>query len=207
MDFTGMTDAHKRELPKTSQSLPIALIQARESIMAPIREMLVDCGLTEQQWRVLRVLAEFGPQDAKQLAERACLLPPSLTRITRTMCNQGLMKQDQDRQDRRRQKLAITANGQQIIAHNRTRALDIVDDYKKRLGEKDYNTLLDLLGRMANTTTENPGTDDATITETTEYLSKPLASVGWQENRFREPQNTEVFEDHRNRFDATDDED
>ena len=33
------------------------------------------------------------------------------------------------------------------------------------------------------------------------------ASVGWQENRFREPQNTEVFEDHRERFGTPDDED
>ena len=40
-----------------------------------------------------------------------------------------------------------------------------------------------------------------------EYLSKPLASVGWQESRFREPQNTEVFEDRRKRFDAPDSED
>ena len=156
MAFTEMTNAHKRELPKTSQSLPIALIRARESIMAPIRDMLADCDLTEQQWRVLRVLDEFGPQDAKQLAERACLLPPSLTRITRNMCARGLMRQDQDGQDRRRQKLAITANGRQIIARNRPRALEIVDDYKKRLGEKDYTTLLDLLGRIANTATENP---------------------------------------------------
>ena len=40
-----------------------------------------------------------------------------------------------------------------------------------------------------------------------EYLSKPPASVGWQENCFREPQNTYVFEDRRKRFDAPDDED
>ena len=39
------------------------------------------------------------------------------------------------------------------------------------------------------------------------YLSKPLASVGWQENCFREPQNTEVFEDRRKQFDTPDDED
>ncbi len=155
-----MTETHEHELPKTSQSLPIALIRARESIMAPIRDMLADCELTEQQWRVLRVLDEFGPQDAKRLAERACLLPPSLTRITRNMCARGLMRQNQDGRDRRRQKLAITADGKQIIVRNCNRALEIVDDYKKRLGEKDYNTLLDLLNRMHHdrkSREENPG--------------------------------------------------
>ena len=36
--------------------LPIALMRAREQVMAPIRNMLADSGITEQQWRVLRVL-------------------------------------------------------------------------------------------------------------------------------------------------------
>ncbi|MCR9055691.1 MAG: hypothetical protein NXI02_00005, partial [Rhodobacteraceae bacterium] len=68
-------------LPSTKRSVPIALIRAREKVMGPIREMLSDCGITEQQWRILRVLEEFGPQDASSLAERACLLLPSQTRI------------------------------------------------------------------------------------------------------------------------------
>ena len=44
----------KNALPSTSRSLPIALIRAREGVMAPIREMLAETGITEQQWRVLR---------------------------------------------------------------------------------------------------------------------------------------------------------
>ena len=28
--------------------------------MTPIRDMLSETGITEQQWRVLRVLSEFG---------------------------------------------------------------------------------------------------------------------------------------------------
>ena len=59
------------DLPPTDQSLPIALLRARERLMIPIREALQVTGLTEQQWRLLRVLEEFGPQDATKLAERA----------------------------------------------------------------------------------------------------------------------------------------
>ena len=47
--------------------------------MAPIRKMLLAAGITEQQWRILRVLTETGPIDAGSLAKRACLLAPSLT--------------------------------------------------------------------------------------------------------------------------------
>ena len=69
------------KLPPTTRSLPIALMRARESVMAPIRDMLSETGLSEQQWRVLRVLAEQGEMDSHSLAERACLLFPSLTRM------------------------------------------------------------------------------------------------------------------------------
>ena len=61
------------KLPSTSRSLPIALIRAREGVMTPIRDMLAETGMTEQQWRVLRVLDEFGRMDTKTLADRACL--------------------------------------------------------------------------------------------------------------------------------------
>ncbi|MBT7906778.1 MAG: MarR family transcriptional regulator, partial [Marinovum sp.] len=58
-------------LPPNSRSLPIALIRAREGVMLPIRQMLSETGITEQQWRVLRVLAEYGVMDAKTLADRS----------------------------------------------------------------------------------------------------------------------------------------
>ena len=45
--------------------------------MQPIREMLAATGLTEQQWRVLRVLSEAGPVDATEVSDRAGLLLPS----------------------------------------------------------------------------------------------------------------------------------
>jgi hypothetical protein len=45
--------------------------------MAHFRPMLARHDITEQQWRVLRVLAETGPVEATELANRASILPPS----------------------------------------------------------------------------------------------------------------------------------
>ncbi|SMY09331.1 Transcriptional regulator HosA [Flavimaricola marinus] len=113
--------------------------------MLPIREMLAKTGLTEQQWRVLRVLSEFGPQDATELSERACLLLPSLTRMVRSMAEKGLITREQDQSDRRRQMLAITDAGQRIIDDNYEQGLRVVEGFKARLGEDKYEQLLDLL--------------------------------------------------------------
>ena len=45
-------------LRRTDRSLPIALLRAREAVMEPVRDMLAASGLSEQKWRVLRVVDE-----------------------------------------------------------------------------------------------------------------------------------------------------
>lgn len=123
----------------------MALIRARETIMAPIREMLAESDITEQQWRVLRVLEELGPQEASALANRSALLLPSLTRITQTLQKKGLLVRTQVKTDKRRQLIDITPEGSAIIAANLSRAIEIVDGFKSVLGADRYELLLDLL--------------------------------------------------------------
>jgi homoprotocatechuate degradation regulator HpaR len=135
-------------LPSTSRSLPMALIRARETVMTPIREMLAETGLTEQQWRVLRVLAEFGEMDSHSLASRASLLLPSLTRMAATLRGKGLITQERDPKDRRRQMLNITQSGQEIIKTYRHQASDIMEEFRNTLGAENYEALLDLLALL-----------------------------------------------------------
>lgn len=142
------------KLPSTARSLPIALLRAREGVMAPIRDMLAHTGITEQQWRVLRVLSEYGSLDTTTLAERASLLFPSLTRIATTMRNKGLITQTRDAQDRRRQLIAITQEGQNIIDEYAEQSAQIVADFRTTLGTDNYEALLDLLALL------DPGSRD-----------------------------------------------
>ncbi len=143
-------------LPPTDQSLPIALLRAREAVMAPIRGMLAASGVTEQQWRVLRVLAEHGPLDASTVAERASLLFPSLTRTANAMRQRGLISQVQDQTDRRRQLLDITAKGRQVIEDNLQEAVAISQHYKMHLGAARYADLLSLLQALAASDPNRP---------------------------------------------------
>lgn len=143
-----------KPLPSTNRSLPIALIRAREGVMSPIREMLSETGITEQQWRVLRVLAEFGRMDTKTLADRSSLLFPSLTRIVATLRGKGFVTQTRDHKDRRRQFIEITSAGQRIIDDHSPQAANIMAGFKDTLGEDNYETLLDLLTRL------DPGAQD-----------------------------------------------
>ena len=136
------------DLPSTTRSLPIALIRAREKVMVPIRAMLSRSGITEQQWRILRVLEEFGPLDATKLSERACLLVPSQTRIVQTLVEKGYVTRTPDSKDRRRQTVAITEAGRRIIEDNLDQARDIARHFETVLGKKKLKTLLDLLADL-----------------------------------------------------------
>ncbi|MEM8703380.1 MAG: MarR family transcriptional regulator, partial [Pseudomonadota bacterium] len=132
-----------RTLPSTKRSVPIALIRAREKVMGPIREMLSDSGITEQQWRILRVLEEYGPQDASSLAERACLLLPSQTRIVQTLLEKGLVTRQVDDKDRRKQTVAITEAGRKIILDKLDEAQAIAARIEDVIGKKRLSELLD----------------------------------------------------------------
>lgn len=142
-DITETVGGHA--LPSTRRSVPIALIRAREKVMGPIRDMLADCGITEQQWRILRVLDEYGAQDASSLAERACLLLPSQTRIVQTLLEKGLVTRQTDERDRRKQTVAITGAGRAIIADKLDEAKAIAARIEEVIGRERLAQLLDIL--------------------------------------------------------------
>lgn len=136
-------------LPPTSKSLPITLMRAREKVMEPVREMLADTGLTEQKWRVLRVLAEHDSLDGTRLAERSCLLLPSLTRILKSLEKQGYIERRRSSVDRRQHEISISQMGLDIIDSHRDRAIEIAQNIRDKLGAERHRTLLDILNTLA----------------------------------------------------------
>jgi homoprotocatechuate degradation regulator HpaR len=99
-----------------SRSLPMALLRARENVMERFRPNLRAHDLTDQQWRVLRALYDYGKQDLGELAEICCLLKPSITRIIRSMEQRALLEKQVDAKDQRRTIVSILPKGQDLIA-------------------------------------------------------------------------------------------
>ena len=135
-------------LPSTEHSLPFLLVRAREAVMPPIRAMLLDSGLTEQQWRILRVLQENGPLDATNLAFKTGLLAPSVTRIVQTMTEKELVSRIADENDRRRQVIHLLPEGLGILERNLEEAVGITEGFREVLGKKDYEQLVKLLVKL-----------------------------------------------------------
>ncbi|MFJ4112311.1 homoprotocatechuate degradation operon regulator HpaR [Pseudomonas sp. NPDC089758] len=86
---------------KSRPSLTLNLLQAREAAMRFFRPSLNEHGLTEQQWRVVRILHEQGPTEVLKLAALACILPPSMTGVVSRMQKAGLVKKQKILHDQR----------------------------------------------------------------------------------------------------------
>lgn len=144
-------------LPRnTRRSLPIALLRAREAVMNQFRPMLAARDLTEQQWRVIRVLGENGVVDASEVADRAFILAPSLTRMIKTLEERGLIEKSKDQADGRRVLLQIAPAGLSIINEVTPESRMIYEALERKFGIEKIDLLLDLLGELADTMDAEP---------------------------------------------------
>lgn len=143
-----MTD-NTPDLRRTDRSLPIALLRARERVMAPIREMLAETGINEQKWRVLRVVDEIGPAEQTQISEAACLRLPSLTRMLSAMEADGLLARATDTADRRKTIVTLRPEGRALIARHAERSNEIMARIEAEIGNERIEALLDLLDALS----------------------------------------------------------
>ncbi|MFM1817856.1 MAG: homoprotocatechuate degradation operon regulator HpaR [Pseudomonadota bacterium] len=105
----------KTATPFVHRNLPRLLLQAREAVMAHTRPGLRQHGLSDQQWRVLRVLGEHADDpegiETGRVAREAYLLGPSLTGVLTRMERDGLIERERSVQDARRTVVRATALG------------------------------------------------------------------------------------------------
>ena len=131
------------------RSLTIGLLRAREAVMSHFRPILAAHDVTEQQWRVIRVLSEAGTLDASEVADKASILSPSLTRMIRSLEDRGFITKHKDRADGRRVLLRITPSGQAMVSDVMPESLKIYDDIGLRFGAQRMEQLLDMLDELA----------------------------------------------------------
>jgi homoprotocatechuate degradation regulator HpaR len=140
-----------KDLPPRDRrrSLAIGLLRAREAVMSHFRPILADHDVTEQQWRVLRALSEAGLLDATEVAEKAFILAPSLTRMLRSLEERGFITRHKDKDDGRRVLLKLAPAGQAIIDEVMPDSRRVYADIDARFGAGRTEQLLDMLEELA----------------------------------------------------------
>ncbi|MDK4742166.1 homoprotocatechuate degradation operon regulator HpaR [Rhizobium sp. LEGMi198b] len=138
-----------QSLQERRRSLTIGLLRAREAVMSHFRPILAAHDVTEQQWRVIRVLFEAGTLDASEVADKASILAPSLTRMIRSLEERGFITKHKDKADGRRVLMRITPAGRALIDAVMPESLKVYADIGERFGPQRVEQLLDMLDELA----------------------------------------------------------
>ena len=131
-----------------SESLPMALLRAREAVMCLFRPGLRKHGVTEQQWRILRALAHGGPMEVTELAEATFLLAPSLSRILPDLEERELVSRRQVDTDLRRSVVSLEPKGLKVIAAHAPYSEEMYARIAQRFGAARITELLTLLDEL-----------------------------------------------------------
>lgn len=131
-------------------SLNISLIQAREALMTQFRPILHDSGLTDQQWRIIRLLAENGTLDFQDLANQACILRPSLTGILTRLEKSGILVRLKPSNDHRRVYLKLTEEGERLYQNLGEQVDQRYDRIETVFSQEKIKQLQMLLGELSH---------------------------------------------------------
>ena len=97
-----------------SHSLPMMLYRALDAVMPRFRRIFTAAGLTEQQWRVLRVLWEHNEIPQGALANLTLIPAPSLIGVLDRLTANGLIERRRYEGDRRVVNVAATRAGRRL---------------------------------------------------------------------------------------------
>jgi homoprotocatechuate degradation regulator HpaR len=95
-------------------SLIIELLRLRGAMRLFFRPVLSRHALTDQNWRIIKPLAEVGPIDMTRLSRAAVIPMASVSRMVTRMEASGLVQRLQDESDRRQVLVRLTPKGRRL---------------------------------------------------------------------------------------------
>jgi homoprotocatechuate degradation regulator HpaR len=120
--------------------------------MAHFRPLLLEHGLTDQQWRIVRELAEQGPLEPRQLCEACSISSPSIVGVLIRLEEAGLVSRERMEGDQRRLVVTLKPKGRKIVQ----RLVPLIEEryavLESALGTKSMQDVYDALDALLSRT-------------------------------------------------------
>lgn len=130
------------------RNLPLLFLQAREAVFARFRPTLHEAGVTEPQWRVLRILLEHDALEPRQISRICYLSSPSLAGILSRMDDLGLVVRRRLDHDQRRVHVSVTDKGRALAASLAPQIENAYRELESRLGHAFVEDLYETLNEV-----------------------------------------------------------
>ena len=126
------------QAPASSRrSLPLLLMQTRETVMGYFRPLLREHGVSEQQWRVIRALKAQGPMETTKLADLCSLHGPSLSGMLTRMEAAELISRTRLQEDQRKFRIALLPRAEALFEAMREGMEQQYREIEARLGAEE----------------------------------------------------------------------
>ena len=129
-------------------SLPMLLNRSLDAIMPPYRDLFQEFGVTEQQWRVLRVLWEQKHLTSAQISSLTLLPSPSLVGILDRLERKDLVKRLRSTSDRREINITITNLGRELQSKVMPKVKLIQDQTREKLSPTEWKQINNILKKL-----------------------------------------------------------
>ncbi len=140
-----------------SRSLPMMLYRSLDAVMPRFRRIFSEFGLTEQQWRVLRVLWQHDEIAFRELADLTLIPAPSLVGIVDRLTTSGLAERRRSATDRRHVYVHATAKGKALEAKVRPRVDQAYDELRSSVDAWTWDSLISGLEQISSIDDEPRG--------------------------------------------------
>lgn len=138
------------------KSLPLLLLAVREQVREQFQPTFREFNITEQQWRILRLLYEDGDLFITEIADQCCIFRPSIVGILNRMEELSLIRRKDCVDDRRRTKIRLAPKGKAIVEKIFPIFSDIYDQLDTGVGKAKLEQLYSILNEVnARLTTYN----------------------------------------------------
>ena len=134
-----------------SRSLPMMLYRALDAVMPRFRHIFNEFGLTEQQWRVLRVLWQHDQIAFHELAELTLIPAPSLVGVVDRLTKSGLAARRRSESDRRKVFVYATKQGLGLETQVRPRVDEAYQELRASVDDRTWNALIKGLEKISST--------------------------------------------------------
>ena len=138
-----------------SRSLPMMLYRTLDAVMPRFRRIFSEFGLTEQQWRVLRVLWQGERIALGELAELTLIPPPSLVGVVDRLTKGGLADRARSVTDRRNVFVFATARGKALESEVRPRVDEAYAELRRSVDARTWKSLIGGLERISSVDDES----------------------------------------------------
>jgi homoprotocatechuate degradation regulator HpaR len=123
------------------RNLPLALLQGRESVLTWFRPLLNAQGVTEQQWRIVRAIADTGPLEPREIVALCGISSPSLAGVLARMESLDLVQRERMDHDQRRQRVSLTPASRALVSRMAPKVEATYAALEQRIGRDKLRSL------------------------------------------------------------------